>query len=133
MDIPEADPVAVARMKYEQENRIKRGMMTKATGIFRKSPDTSTAAKSGAPAMTRNQPSLPATVPLPAAAGAGVTDVSVSTVTDSSTLDSKPDARQNPPKPEEEKKSALSGEQAKQAEQQQEMNKTKAKKKKAKK
>lgn len=100
LDVPEADPVALARMKYEQENQTEKGVRTKAFGIFRKSPDTTQAAKSGTPTMERGQPSLPASIPAAAAAGAGVTDVSVSTLENSTTLDTQPDARQNPPKPE---------------------------------
>ena len=100
LEIPEADPVALARMKYEEENRTKRGNFSKSLGIFRKSPDTSQAAKSGTPAMERSARTIPASVPVPAAEGGGVTDVTVSTVGDSSQLDSKPDARANPPKPE---------------------------------
>jgi outer membrane protein assembly factor BamD len=99
MDIPEPDPVAVARMKYEQENRVNKGMRSKAFGIFRKSPDVSQAAKSGTPTMERGSPTIPASVPIPAEAG-GVTDVTVSTVSDPAALDSQPDARANPPKPE---------------------------------
>jgi outer membrane protein assembly factor BamD len=104
VEIPEPDPVAVARMKYELENRETAGKMSKALGIFRKSPDTRMAAKSGAPAMDRARPSIPASVPPPAAtAGAGTTDVTVGTPSDTSALDTNPDARQNPPKPEGEK------------------------------
>ncbi|MCZ2146146.1 MAG: outer membrane protein assembly factor BamD [Bryobacterales bacterium] len=98
MEIPEPDPVALARMKYEEENRTTRSFTKKSLGLFSKSPDVTHAAKSGTPAMERTQPTIPASVPVPAA-GTGVTDVSVSTVNDSSTLDSKPDARANPPKP----------------------------------
>lgn len=100
--VPEADPVAFARMKYELENRDAPGMMGHFWGMFRKSPDTSMAAKSGTPTMTGLRPTIPASVPTPAGAGAtGVSaDVSVSTVTDSTALDTKPDARQNPPAPE---------------------------------
>lgn len=99
MEIPEPDPVALARMKYEMENRVEKGTMGKAFGIFRKSPDVTQAAKSGNPAMDRAQPSIPASVPTPAPVGTGVTDVSISTGGDTSALDSQPDARQNPPKP----------------------------------
>ncbi|HPQ16521.1 MAG TPA: outer membrane protein assembly factor BamD, partial [Bryobacteraceae bacterium] len=49
--IPEPDPVALNRMKYELANRRKPGVMSHFWGIFRKSPDVSMAAKSGAPAM----------------------------------------------------------------------------------
>jgi outer membrane protein assembly factor BamD len=103
MPVPEADPVAYARMKYELENRTKAGMMSHVWGVFRKSPDTRAAAKSGQPSMTSLRPTIPASVPPPpSGTGAGVsTDVTVSTVstTDSSALDTQPDARLNPPQP----------------------------------
>jgi len=94
--VPEADPVALARMQYELENYDKPGTWDHLWGIFRKSPDVSAAAKSGTPAMTSLRPTVPVSVPVPGEAGAtGVTaDVSVSTVSDSSALDTKPDARQ---------------------------------------
>jgi len=92
--VPEADPVAYARMKYELENRDKAGMMGHVWGVFRKSPDTTLAAKSGSPVMTGMRPGIPASVPATAAGAAGVSaDVSVSTVADSSQLDKNPDAR----------------------------------------
>lgn len=98
MEVPEADPVAYARMKYELENRKEPGMMHHFWGIFRKSPDTSMAAKSGTPAMTSMRPTLPATIPTGEGSGAGVSaEVTVSTVSGSSDLDTKPDARQTPP------------------------------------
>ncbi len=100
IDVPEPDPVALARMKYEAENQTKKGSIGKAFGIFRKSPDTTQAAKSGNPAMQRSQPTIPASVPVPAAAGAGVTDVTISTPGANSALETQPDARANPPKPE---------------------------------
>ncbi|MBM3726759.1 MAG: outer membrane protein assembly factor BamD [Acidobacteria bacterium] len=97
LPVPEADPVAVARMKYELENRPKAGIMSPVTGIFSKSPDTRLAARSGQPAMEGLRPNIPASVPSPAALAGGTTDVTVSTVGDSSTLDSNPDARAKPP------------------------------------
>jgi outer membrane protein assembly factor BamD len=99
--VPEADPVAYARMRYELENRTKPGMMSHMWGVFRKSPDVSAAAKSGQPPMTSLRPAIPASVP-PPPSGAGVSaDVTVSTVPDNtSALDTQPDARLNPPKPE---------------------------------
>jgi len=95
--VPEVDPVALARMKYELENYDKPGMMSHFWGIFRKSPDVSAAAKSGTPSMTVLRPSVPVSVPVPGEPGTpGVTaDVSVSTVSGSSALDTKPDARQS--------------------------------------
>ena len=101
MPIPEADQVALARMKYEQENMTKAGMMSPLWGILRKSPDVRTAAKSGNPSMTSYRPSLPVSIPPPgteASIGAGTTDVTVSTVEGaSSALDTQPDARQTQP------------------------------------
>jgi outer membrane protein assembly factor BamD len=111
--VPEADPVALARMQYELENYNKPGLMSHFWGIFRTSPDMSAAAKSGEPAMTAFRPTVPVTVPGAAPAGvqAGMSaEVTVSTVPESgsSALDTKPDARQNPPdgqkKQEEQKK-----------------------------
>ncbi len=96
--IPEADPVALARMKYELANRENPGMMSHFWGIFRKSPDVRAAAKSGAPAMASLRPTVPVSVPPPATGATGVSaDVTVSTVPDSSALDTQPDARRNPP------------------------------------
>ncbi len=98
LPIPEADSVSYARMKYELENREKAGMMSNFWGIFKKSPDVRTAAKSGQPATTALRPGIPVTVPTPAATGSGgTTDVTATTITDSTALDTKPDARQNPP------------------------------------
>jgi len=94
--IPEPDPAAVARMKYEQENRTKAGIVSKGFSILSHSPDTRMAAKTGTPAMTSLQPSTPVSVPTPAAAPAatGATaDVTIQTVGDSTALDQNPDAR----------------------------------------
>jgi outer membrane protein assembly factor BamD len=99
-EIPEADPVAVARMKYEQENATPRGKFSAAMDIFRRGPDMSAAAKSGQPTMSTLRPGIPASIPVPAGAG-GVTDVTVSTATEGSTnptaLDTQPDARMAQP------------------------------------
>jgi outer membrane protein assembly factor BamD len=94
--IPEPDPAAVARMKYEQENRTKAGIVSKGFSILSHSPDTRMAAKTGTPAMTSLQPSTPVSVPTPAApaAATGATaDVTIQTVGDSTALDQNPDAR----------------------------------------
>ncbi|HWB82676.1 MAG TPA: outer membrane protein assembly factor BamD [Bryobacteraceae bacterium] len=106
--VPEADPVAYAHMKYELENHVKPGLMSHFWGIFRSSPDMSMAAKSGSPTMTPMQPTIPVSVPRVApnpegvtgvtAAGGGVgSDVTATTVKDTTTLDQNPDARANPP------------------------------------
>ncbi len=97
--VPQADPVAYARMKYEMDNRDKVGVLSHVMGVFKHSPDTRAAAKSGTPAMAANRPTIPLSVPagLAGAQAGGTSDVSVQNVTDSTALDTKPDARQNPP------------------------------------
>ncbi len=98
-EIPEPDPVAVARMKYEQENVSEKGMVGKAWAPFSKAPDVTRAAKSGQPSMATMRPTMPASIPVPAGAAGGVTDVTVSTQTPGGTsaLDTQPDARLNQP------------------------------------
>jgi len=93
--VPEADPVAYARMKYEQENRGSRSTLGKVWGPFSGRPDMTAAAKSGSPQMTGFRPSIPVSVPAVAAGQTGVTDVGVSVPTDSSAIDKNPDARMN--------------------------------------
>lgn len=97
-EIPEPDPVALARMKYELEHMEKPGLLSHFWGIFRKSPDVRMAAKSGTPTMEPYRPQIPVTVPTTAAGSTGVTaEVTVAPVTDSTALDTKPDARRQPP------------------------------------
>jgi len=97
MPIPEADQVALARMQYEIENRQKPGLLHPFWGIFRKSPDTTMAARSGAPVMESLRPSVPVSVPA-ATPGAGVSaEVTAAPITGPSALDTQPDARQRPP------------------------------------
>ena len=97
--IPEADPVALARMKYERDNRIKQGILGKTFGLLSHSPNVNLAAKQGSPAMETLQPSTPVSVPTQApAAAAGVTgDVTIQPVTDSTALDKGEDARAKKP------------------------------------
>jgi outer membrane protein assembly factor BamD len=98
--VPEADPVAYARMKYELENHTRAGLPRRVLGGFSSRPDVTMAAKSGSPQMTGLRPTIPASVPAVAAGAQGVSsEVSVSTVTDSSAIDRNPDARANPPAP----------------------------------
>lgn len=97
-EIPDPDPIAIARMKYEKENYLKPGMMSPFWGIFRKSPDVTMAAKSGNPALTSLRPSIPVSVPSAETAGGGATaDIQVGTVGPNSALDTQPDARANQP------------------------------------
>ena len=97
LPIPAPDPAAYARMQYDKEHPTKAGMIAKSTGFLRHGPDVRAAAKSGTPAMTSIQPSVPASVPAPAGAAGFTGDVTASTVTDSTALDTNPDARKNPP------------------------------------
>jgi outer membrane protein assembly factor BamD len=94
--VPEADPVAYARMKYELENRTNKSFLGKVWAPFSGKPDTSAAAKSGSPQMVGFRPSIPVSVPAAASGATGVTDVGVSVPTDPSAIDKNPDARANP-------------------------------------
>jgi outer membrane protein assembly factor BamD len=109
-EIPEADPLALAHMKFEIENKTNTGIMHSFWGMFKTAPDMTAAAKSGTPSMTTFQPGVPVTVPGSAAelAGApttpatgGVNDITIAPVTGNSALDNQPDARQNQQKPQE--------------------------------
>jgi outer membrane protein assembly factor BamD len=99
MAVPEADPVAYNRMKYELENRGKQTMFDQALGIFSTRPSTKTAAKSGTPAMEPLRPTIPVSVPIPGAAGGFQGDVSVQQVGENSALDTQPDARRSATNP----------------------------------
>src|SRR6202451_918863 len=96
--VPQTDPVAYARMKYELENRTSVKLPSRVLGVLKKNPDMTLAAKSGTPTMTGPRPTIPASVPQPSASITG-SDVTLTNVTDSKELDSRPDARQNPPAP----------------------------------
>jgi outer membrane protein assembly factor BamD len=94
LEVPQADPAALAREKFELENRNKPGMLHRSTGWVRSSPETSPAAKTGTPRMNNPRQNIPANVPVPAAENAGFAgDVTVAPVTGASALDTQPDAR----------------------------------------
>jgi len=98
MTVPEPDPKAVARMQFEKDNRQKVGMLSKTTGLLlKRGPDVNAAARSGAPAMTTLRPPVPLSVPPQTGAPGFTGDVTATTVSDSTALDTKPDARANPP------------------------------------
>ena len=101
MAVPEADPAAVARMKYEAANHVEPGRIHKLTDFIRRNPDVSDAAKSGAPTMDPPKREIPASVPQTADAVAPPFngDVTVAPVTGPSALDTQPDARPVPPVP----------------------------------
>lgn len=94
MEVPEADPAALARMEYELENRVQPGLFHRAFGFMRRGPETWTAARSGSPTMTPAQPTIPPLVPLPGENAGFQGDVTVAPVADTSALDENPDARQ---------------------------------------
>lgn len=94
LPVPEADPKAVARMKYDQENYHRPGMLHRATAFISGKPDVSHSAKTGEPTMENPKPSIPVSIPLPVQAG--VNEVTVAPVTDPTALDKLPDARSNP-------------------------------------
>jgi outer membrane protein assembly factor BamD len=95
MQVPEADPAAVARMKFEAANHVEPGRVRKLTDFARRTPDMSSAAKTGAPTMETPKREIPASIPLPADAAttAFTGDVTVAPVTGPSALDTQPDAR----------------------------------------
>jgi outer membrane protein assembly factor BamD len=95
LPVPEADPSAVARMKYEAANHVEPGKVHKLTDFIRRNPDVSDAAKSGTPTMDPPPREIPVTVPVTADGGAtGFTgDVTVAPVSGNSALDTQPDAR----------------------------------------
>ena len=94
MPVPDADPAAIDRMKYEAANRVEPGMIHKSTSFMRRGPEMYTAAKTGTPTMEQPKREIPANIPLTGdAAGTFQGDVTVAPVTGSSALDTKPDAR----------------------------------------
>lgn len=96
LPIPEPDQVALARMQYELENRKKPGLLHPFWGIFRKSPDTTMAARSGTPVMESLRPSVPPSVPTAAAETGVSAEVTATPITGPSALDIQPDARRRP-------------------------------------
>ncbi|HEY7337035.1 MAG TPA: outer membrane protein assembly factor BamD [Bryobacteraceae bacterium] len=97
IEVPQPDPAALARMKYELENRTKSGMVHRATGFIRSAPETNAAAKAGAPQMTNPKQNIPANVPVPVETAGFNGDVTVAPVNGTSALDTQPDARSNQP------------------------------------
>ena len=97
--VPQADPAAYAREKFELENRVKPSVISKLGGFVSGKPDVGTAAKMGPPAMLILKPAVPVSVPAIAAGLAGptgVSDVVAGVVGDTATLDQQDDARLNP-------------------------------------
>jgi len=100
MPVPQADPAAYARMKYELDHRTRLSVKNRGLDLMRRGPDVHNAAKSGAPAMANLRPTVPVSVPVLVEQNPGFNgDVSAQTIstTQSTDLDNKPDARTNPP------------------------------------
>ena len=100
--VPEADTVAMARMKYEMENHTKVGLPGQFWGLFRSRPDLRQAAKSGTPPMEGYRPTIPASVPATAAnpGALGSNEVSISNPGSDSEIDKGKEVRANPGAPE---------------------------------
>jgi outer membrane protein assembly factor BamD len=103
MPVPQVDPSALARMKFEEENYKGSSLMARSIGWVHSGPDVAHAAKEGSPTMTSMKKTIPASVPIVANAEAtasangpgatGTTDVSATTVGANSALDQNADAR----------------------------------------
>jgi outer membrane protein assembly factor BamD len=104
--VPEVDPVAYARERYELENPQKRTAMGKIWDPFSSRPDLLGAARSGDPSMEPFHPGIPASVPLTAAGTQGTSaepgvgavsvgsvDVTGKIVDNANLVDKLPDAR----------------------------------------
>jgi hypothetical protein len=104
--IPDSDPAAYAREKYNMEHATRDGVLSRALGVMSGKPDMGMAAKQGDPIMTAVAPTAPVSVPLEAAGafapgaaatgGGGINDVGIGVAGSSSAIDQKSDARINP-------------------------------------
>jgi outer membrane protein assembly factor BamD len=101
--IPESDPAAYARMKYNMEHTTHDGLAARMMGVITGKPDMGMAAKQGDPIMTAIAPTAPVSVPLEAAGifapgtaattAGGRSDVGIGVVGNGSAIDQKSDAR----------------------------------------
>jgi outer membrane protein assembly factor BamD len=97
--VPDADPQALARMKYEEEHKTKLTMRQRLITdplkeVISHGPDTHLAAKSGDPSMETMRPPRPISVPAPAGGAPGTGGGEVTVQQSASTdIDTKPDAR----------------------------------------
>jgi outer membrane protein assembly factor BamD len=85
--VPEVDPVALAREKYEIENHHRRPLPKRALSVFSGSPDLTQAAKSGTPPSEGLRPTIPVSVPQSAQPQLGSNEVTISQPGASSALD----------------------------------------------
>jgi len=92
--IPEADPAAYARMKYDQEHPVKHGILARVTDPLKRGPNVSKAARNGTPAMATIAPRAPISVPVQIPATTAPELVGTAVPEGSSALDKNPDARE---------------------------------------
>lgn len=97
--IPDADPLAAARMQFDLDNRVRPGTFGRAFGFMRRGPDTWTAAKNGAPQMNQPKQNIPPLVPAAGGLAGFQGDVTVAPVTNPQALEQNPDARPQQPPP----------------------------------
>jgi outer membrane protein assembly factor BamD len=99
--VPTTDPERFELHKYNVENRTYKGLWAKSLGIFGTTPDVRMAAKIGEPVSTTLMPATPPGIRTNNTVGAGQpsADVGVQTIDGPSAIDTQPDARQNPPAP----------------------------------
>ena len=64
LPIPKPNQAAMDRMKYEEDNYKRPGLMARSSGWLKSAPDTSHAAKVGQPTMTDVKPMIPGSVPV---------------------------------------------------------------------
>ncbi len=64
MPVPQPNPAALERAKWEQENYQKQKMTQRAMALVKSSPDLTHAARSGSPTMTDPKKTLPASIPI---------------------------------------------------------------------
>src|SRR5262249_51144902 len=68
--VPEPNPAAVERMKFEAQNHKDPSLMHRGLDFLKRGPDVSAAARSGSPTMEQPKREIPANVPSPDAAAA---------------------------------------------------------------
>lgn len=103
--VPQGDPAAYAREKYNLEHRTREGFLSRVDGVVSGHPDMGFAAKQGDPVMTAVRPGNPVSIPMEAASAlnpgstgsgaTGVSDVGIGVAGNTSALDQKSDARIN--------------------------------------
>jgi outer membrane protein assembly factor BamD len=103
--VPQGDPAAYEREKYNLEHRTREGFLSRIDGVISGHPDMGAAAKQGAPVMTAVRPGNPVSIPMeassslnpssPGGGATGVSDVGIGVAGSTSALDQKSDARIN--------------------------------------